>query len=53
MFTPVFVKDLVVPMEKYYKHRSRHIAILTTRTVANKGVNISPLELQELLQTQE
>jgi hypothetical protein len=45
MFTPVFVKVLIVPMER--------CLLLTTRTVANKGVNISPLELQELLQTQE
>ena len=25
-----------------YKHRSRHLSILTTRTVTNTGVNISP-----------
>jgi hypothetical protein len=42
MSTPGFVTVLIVPMD-----------ILTTRTVANTGVNISPFELQELSQTQE
>ena len=36
-----------------YKHRSRHLSIRTTRNVTNTGVDISPFELQELLQTQE